>query len=105
MPDDPTGTSARPPSVQIIGQQLGVQQLYANGFLINLTAADISIVLLRDNVANASISVSFTTAKTLCEKLGMAINKLEAVTKREIMTTDFIEEGLKKEFDKPSTSK
>ena len=79
---------------------MGIQQLYANGFIINLTAADISIVTLRDNVANATLALSFTTAKTLCEQLGNAIKKLEDLTHKEIMTMSIVEEGLKKDVKK-----
>jgi hypothetical protein len=104
LPDDnPTapGFSARiPQPAQLVGQLMSVQQLYANGFIINLTAADISIVMLRDNVANATLALSFTTAKTLCEQLGHAIKKLEDLTNKEIMTMTVVEEGLKKDIRK-----
>jgi hypothetical protein len=85
-------------SVNVVVPQFTVHQLYANGFLINLSAADISIVILRDNVASATVSMSFTTAKSLVEKLGEAVRRLEKSTNNEIMTIDVIENALKKEM-------
>lgn len=84
----------------LIRSQFAVQQLYANGFVINLSAADLNVVILRDNVANATISMSFTTAKTLVEKLGEAVNRLEKITGNEIMTIDVVQEALKGEFER-----
>jgi len=82
----------------MLGQTFALPQIYANGFIINLTAADISIVLLRDNVANATVSMSFTTTKSLIGKLKEAIDKLEKATENKIMTIEVVQEGLKKEF-------
>lgn len=90
--------SASGASYTFIGQPLAVQQLYANGFALNLTAADVGIVLLRDNVASANISLSFTTAKTLLETLKDAIDKLEKATGQTIMTIDVVQSGLEKQF-------
>lgn len=87
-----------PPAQPFVAYPLGAQQLYTNGFAVNLTAGDMSIVLLRDNVPNATVAMSFTTAKTLHMALGDAIEKLEKATGQSIMTIDVVQNGLQRTF-------
>jgi hypothetical protein len=76
-----------------------VPHIYSNGFNIVLGAGDVNIVLSKMGQNVATISLSFTVAKTLAEKLGGSIKTLEKVTDNTIMTTDDIEKSLSPDKD------
>ncbi len=71
-----------------------IPQIYSNGFSIFLGTGDVNILLSKMGHNVATISFSFTLAKTLAEKLGGAIKTLENKTGNTIMTTDDIEKSL-----------
>lgn len=77
-------------------EPITVQNVYFNGFQLGLSNADISGMLLLNNVPTMSVSMSYTTAKTLSAALVEMIGALEKVTGREIMTTQQVGEGLEK---------
>lgn len=81
---------------QQLGPILPVNSVYFNGFVLGLSNADMNLTLVLDGQPVTKLNLSFTTAKTLQEKLGEVVQKLEAVTKQNIMTTEQIEEGLRK---------
>lgn len=65
-----------------------LQEIYFNGFVNALGTGDIIIVLLRNNRPVAALNASYTTAKTLTQKLGYLVAQLEEKTGNTIMTTD-----------------
>lgn len=69
--------------------------IYANGFLIYRSNADVGIILRLDNKPTHRIHLSFSSAKSLAEKLMQAVQDLENVTGQSIMTTDFIQSKCK----------
>ena len=64
---------------------------YANSFAVAQGNSDIGLFLFRFNKPEAVVSMSFTLAKTLAERLGEAISDLEKRTDRRIMTTSHVE--------------
>jgi hypothetical protein len=81
-----------------------VPKMYANGFQIVMSNSDVSILLIQNNVPVAVVNVSYTIAKTLSEKVGELIGKLEARSKQPIMTTDDINKYLQEEQSGPRLS-
>lgn len=65
--------------------------IYANGFVIFQTNADIGVVLRVDNTPVSVLRMSFTLAKTLGIKLDEVIGNLETKTNQEILTTQVIQ--------------
>lgn len=63
-------------------------KLYANGFVSFVGQSDIGIILEYHNNPIAVVSMSYTLAKTLVEKLGNVIHDIEDRTGNAIMTTD-----------------
>jgi hypothetical protein len=76
--------------------QPAIPNIYFNSFALNMTSADFNAVLLTDGQPVCRLNMSFTTAKTLNHFLNEAIVKLEQITDRKIMTTDYVEKALKK---------
>lgn len=81
-----------------------VPRLYANGFNILMSNADVAILLLHNNAPEAALNLSYTTAKSLSKKLIEAITKLEEDSKQPIMTFDDIAEFLKDNVDDANVS-
>src|SRR5580692_3758264 len=86
---------------QILPQQLfafpqAIQNLYFNGFSLQLSNSDVSALLLVDGRPVARLNMSFTTTKTLNKQLTELIGNLEKVTGHVIMVTEDVEAGLKK---------
>jgi hypothetical protein len=73
-----------------IGINAGVPSLYVNGFALIQTVSDVAAVLEKNGEPVAIINMSFTTAKTLAQKLGGVIAKLEDRAGRMMLTTDDI---------------
>ena len=65
-------------------------QTYCNGFTLNLSSADVSILLVWNGTNTSTVSMSFTTAKTLMKGLTDVIQKLESASGRDIMDIDFV---------------
>lgn len=75
-----------------------LDQLYFNGFAINIGTGDVLITLLRNGKAEQLIQCSYTVAKTLAQGLSTTIAALEEATGNRIMTTHYIDEKLKTEM-------
>ena len=72
-----------------------IPMIYFNGFITSLGSGDVLIILRRHDRAVAKLHVSYTVAKTLAEKLGGLIVRLESATGNTIMTTDVISAAVK----------
>ena len=89
---------------QIGGQKLetaltsqDIPHIYVNGFVNALSNSDIIVVLERHRSQVAVLSMSYTTAKSLAQKLSETIAAFESATGQTIMTTDFVNEALSKQ--------
>jgi hypothetical protein len=69
-------------------QDKDLPRIYANGFMTFLGNSDAGVILQLDGRPLTMIHMSYTLAKTLCLKLGEAIEHLEKQTRNTIMTTD-----------------
>ena len=67
-----------------------VPRLYANGFVIAQTHADVSVVLLLNGAPSAIVSLSFISAKTLIEEMKKAMSVLEEGLEQQIPTMNEI---------------
>lgn len=74
--------------------------LYANGFEVGLTAADVRINLLTNGNLVASLNLSFTSTKTLAQVLSNLMRDFEAVSNHPIMPIEEVNEYLEK-FKQP----
>lgn len=74
-------------------QDGALPDIHFNGFINAVTQGDILIVLLRHGRSVAKLSASYTVAKTLAQKLAVAIANLEQETGNTIMTTEDIEKA------------
>lgn len=77
----------------------GTPSLYANGFSIGVTNADVVLVLARANRPVQTVHMSYTLAKTLHLKLSDVIEEFEGATGRVMLTTDDVDEMIKKKRD------
>ncbi len=64
-----------------------LQNIYANGFITAIGNGDVVILLKNNDKPIASLNLSYTVAKSLCQILGTAISSLEQKTGNVIMTT------------------
>lgn len=78
-----------------IATPIEVGHLYTNGFQLNLSNADVNSIFMLNGVPQISLSMSFTTAKTLAVALNEMIEALECVTGRSIMTTSEVGCGMR----------
>jgi hypothetical protein len=72
-----------------------VLKIYGNGFICLNSNADMAVIIQINQKPVAVINLSFTTAKTLGEKLGQMVRDFEKKTGNTIMTIDVINEKLK----------
>ena len=72
-----------------------LQNIYFNGFALNLATGDIALVLERNGQPVAVLNTSYTVAKTLAQKLNGLVSILESKTGNTIMSTDDIKESLR----------
>jgi hypothetical protein len=72
-------------------------QLYANGFSLGLSNADVFIILQKFGRPIGVVNLSYTLAKTLSVKLTGLVSDWEKNTKRDLATTDDIERAFSKE--------
>ena len=70
-------------------------RIYANGFTIGMSNADVCIVLQRLGQPEAVVNVSYTLAKTLAQSLGQLVTEWESATGQHLQTTHTIEQKLK----------
>ncbi len=84
-----------------------IPNIHFNGFVTSLGTGDVLIVLERNGRPIALLNTSYTTAKSLVEKLGGLITVLEQKTGNTIMTIDEITAKMgekdKKEIDNGAT--
>lgn len=78
-------------------QDPAVSRIYANGFTIGMSNADAHVVLQYFGRPVAIVSMSYTLAKTLHEKLGGLVVQWEKSTGQTLQTTDSIELNFGKE--------
>ncbi len=75
-------------------------RLYANGFAIGMSNADVHIVLQMFGRPFAVWNLSYTLAKTLSEKLAVLVKEWETRIGHEIVTTDKVDLAFKDMVDK-----
>lgn len=91
---EPLETARRDPSIP---------RIYANGFTVGLTNADVSIVLQLSGQPVALLNISYTLAKTLAQKVGGVVSAFEEAIDEHLVTTDEVSEALRKHAaSKPS---
>lgn len=73
-----------------------IPKLYANGFAVALSNADVNVVLQRSGQSVAVLFMSFTLAKTLGHALNTAIAEFESKTDRKLLVTTDIDAAFKK---------
>lgn len=84
-----------PPSQELLKEALhaeDVPKIYANGFHLAHTHADVSIFLQQHGKVVAIVSMSFTLAKTLAQLVGNQILELENELDHQFLTTRRFEE-------------
>ncbi len=77
-----------------------VQKLYANGFGLGMTNADTFIVLQAYGRPVAVVTMSFTLAKTLAQKLNALVTDWEQKTGQTLQTTEAIQRVFRQESEK-----
>lgn len=97
LPSDHTLTQKTTPS------DASVQQIYINGFEINISLSDFNITLMTHDRKLAYLLMSFSTAKTLSEGLTQAIRTLEKTTGREIMTMNDVKQAIEPQRKEPAS--
>ena len=68
-----------------------VPVLYANGFSVGLTNADVIIVLTLNGRPAEVLNLSYTLAKTLHLKLANVVDDFEKAARRDLLTTDDVD--------------
>lgn len=77
-----------------------VPSLYANGFIIFIGNADVGLILQTNGKEVCIVNMSYTTAKSIVEKLGTTVRDFEEKTGNTIMTIDFIQQKMKELVEK-----
>lgn len=75
-----------------------VPHVYVNGFANMLTNSDVVMLLRCYGSVVAVLSMSYTTAKTMAQKLSEVAEGLEQATGQTIVTSDSVEEALNAAF-------
>ena len=70
--------------------------IYFNSFVIVIGTADVAMALECNGTPVCVLNMSYTTAKSLAEKTGEIVQKLEHIAGRKIMTTDFLKNAVTK---------
>ena len=70
--------------------------MYFNGFAVAMGSSDFSLRLRVDNVDFIECKASYTTIKTLAEKLSFAVKSFEELTNHPLMTTEDVNKALAK---------
>ena len=76
--------------VQEAVKNTNIPQLYCNGFALQASGLDTLMVLERNGLPVATLNMSFSSAKTLAQKLNELIDAIEKRTGRSIMTDEEI---------------
>lgn len=71
--------------------ELGVPELYFNGFVNGVGQGDVWSVIERNGQPEAVLNMSYTVAKSFALSLGKLIALLEERAEREMLTTNDIE--------------
>jgi len=102
MANQPLDEAAKK-GVEVINDAVGrddIPKLYANGFTVGLSNADVVIVLQRFGKPVALLNISYTLAKTLAQRVGTVVSDFEASIYQNILTTDRIDEAVKEASEK-----
>jgi hypothetical protein len=87
--------------VKLILRDPEIKKLYANGFIIHISASDIVLIPALNDTPLQVINLSYTSAKSLAEALSSAVKFFESSTGVEIKTTKefskLLKEGIAKE--------
>jgi hypothetical protein len=73
-----------------------VMRIYANGFMVAQTPADMFVVLLSNGGPAAIVNMSYISARTLLDELTKSINQFENVTGEKIPSMVEIAQKLEK---------
>lgn len=93
QPESPKDTSR---DLEVMLQKVP-NKFYCNGFTNYLGLSDVNLVMMLNNAPIASVNMSYTTAKTLAEKLANLISILEEQNdNQKILTTGDVENLLKR---------
>jgi hypothetical protein len=90
MKDDTAGERPLPDAFRV-GTSGEIPEIYANGFSIGLSNADVVLVLVRSARPIQTVHMSYTLAKTLHLKLATLVNEFEEAVGREMLTTDDVD--------------
>jgi hypothetical protein len=71
-------------------REIQVPQFYINGFSINISNADVGLLMLLNNQPVGVLNLSFSTAKTLAKSLDTLIGNLERASGHEIMDIGYL---------------
>ena len=71
-----------------------LEKVYFNGFTNALGAGDIIITLYLNGTPTKVLNLSYTVAKTLCQKLSETVDQLEKQSGISILTTDDVAKAL-----------
>ena len=69
-------------------------QIYANGFQLGITNADVNLVLKLDNRPVAVVHMSYTLAKTLHQFIGNVVTKFEKSVGRKMLVTSDVDTAM-----------
>ncbi|EJP16402.1 hypothetical protein [Leptospira interrogans] len=72
-----------------------IPQVYFNGFATGVSTGDINLTLMLNGRPVLILNASYTVAKTLSQKLKVAIDLVETKNSFEIKTIDELTKGLK----------
>jgi hypothetical protein len=73
-----------------------VPSVYFNGFEVNYSLSDMSMLLVLDGTPVVRLNLSFTTAKTLSAYLNSTVSEFERRTQHNIMSMDDVSSKLEK---------
>ena len=79
---------------------VNVPHFYFNGFQLSLGSSDVTCILMINNEPSVSMSMSYTTAKSLQESLSQLVETLESVTGHTIMTSKVVGDRMKANLEK-----
>src|ERR1700733_11388574 len=85
----PTDTTAVPAEKALTDP--AIPKIYANGFSLGLTNADTQLVLMLFGKPIAVLSLSYTLAKTMADRLSGLVKTWEEKTGNTLQTTDSID--------------
>ena len=98
---EPSGKQPQPRSPTTIAVS-SVPTVYANGFEVSVTGADIFTLLALNNRPAIVLNLSFTTAKALGRALSEVIADIERGTQIRTVTTDDIAKAMEKHTEPSS---